>query len=134
MTHFVSYYFVPFSCPRGSLSITPIFAITIPGGSAGKESVCNAGDPGSIHGSGRYTGEGIDTLEKIHWRRDILEAQYPWASLATQTVKNLPAMWDIWIQSLGWEDSLEQGTATRSSVLAWRIPMDNRARWVRHAS
>ena len=37
-------------------------------------------------------------------------------------VKNLPAMWETWVQSLGWEDPLEEGTATLSSVLAWRIP------------
>ena len=36
-------------------------------------------------------------------------------------VKNLPAMWETWIQSLGWEDSLEKGKATNSSILAWRI-------------
>ena len=46
------------------------------------------------------------------------------ASLATQTVKNPSAMQETWIQSLGWEDSLEEGMATSSSILAWRIPMD----------
>ena len=39
-----------------------------------------------------------------------------------QTVKNLPAMWDTWVQFLGWEDPLEKGMATHSSVLAWKIP------------
>ena len=39
-----------------------------------------------------------------------------------QMVKNLPAMWETWVQSLGWEDPLEEGMATHSSVLAWRIP------------
>ena len=39
-----------------------------------------------------------------------------------QLVKNLPAMWETWVQSLGWEDSLEKGTTTHSSILAWRIP------------
>ena len=43
------------------------------------------------------------------------------ASLVTQMVKNLPAMWETWVWSLGWEDSLEKGMATYSSVLAWRI-------------
>ena len=38
-----------------------------------------------------------------------------------QLIKNLPAMWDIWVQSLGWEDPLEEGTATHFSILAWRI-------------
>ena len=39
-----------------------------------------------------------------------------------QTVKNLPAMWDTWVGSHGWEDPLEEGMATHSSTLAWRIP------------
>ena len=45
------------------------------------------------------------------------------ASLVAQTVKNLPAMWETWIRSLGWEDPLEKGMATRSSILAWKIPL-----------
>ena len=44
------------------------------------------------------------------------------ASLVAQMVKNLPAMWEIWVRPLGWEDSLEEGMATHSSILAWRIP------------
>ena len=44
------------------------------------------------------------------------------ASLVTQMVKNPPAMWETWVQSLGWEDPLEKGMATHSSILAWRIP------------
>ena len=44
-----------------------------------------------------------------------------------QMVKNLPAMWETWVQSLGWEDPLEEGMATHSSVLAWRIPTDRGA-------
>ena len=61
-----------------------------------------------IPGLGRSPGEGIG---------------YPlqWASLMGQLVKNLPAMWETWVQSLGWEDSLEKGKATNSSILAWRI-------------
>ena len=39
-----------------------------------------------------------------------------------QLAKNLPVMWETWIQSLGWEDPLEKGTPTHSSILAWRIP------------
>ena len=39
-----------------------------------------------------------------------------------QTVKNMPAMWEIWVQSLGWEDPLEKGMATHSSIPSWRIP------------
>ena len=45
-----------------------------------------------------------------------------WASLVAQLVKNLPAMQETWVQSLGWEDPLEKGKATHSSILAWRIP------------
>ena len=45
-----------------------------------------------------------------------------WASLVAQMVKNLPAMQETWVGSLGWEDPLEKGKATHSSVLAWRIP------------
>ena len=54
----------------------------------------------------------------------ILGEEYPqtMASLVAQLVKNQPAMWETWVQSLGWEDSLEKGKATHSSILAWRIP------------
>ena len=45
-----------------------------------------------------------------------------WASLVAQLVKNPPAMWETWVQSLGWEAPLEKGKATHSSILAWRIP------------
>ena len=48
--------------------------------------------------------------------------QYSWASLVAQMGKNLPAMWETWVRSLGWEDALEKGKANYSSVLAWRIP------------
>ena len=89
-----------------------------PGSSAGKESTCNAGDPSSIPALGRSPGE--DTGYPL---------QYSWASLVTQMVQNLPAMWETWVQSLGWEDTLEEGMATHSSVLAWRIPMDRRVQW-----
>ena len=44
------------------------------------------------------------------------------ASWVAQTGKNLPAMWETWVRSLGWEDPLEKGMATHSSILAWRIP------------
>ena len=42
--------------------------------------------------------------------------------VVAQTVKDLPAMWETWVQYLGWEDPLEKGMATHSSVLTWRIP------------
>ena len=57
-----------------------------PGSSAGKESACNAGDPGSIPGSGRSPGEGIG-----------YPLQYSWASLLAQMVRNLPAMQETWV-------------------------------------
>ena len=79
--------------------------------SVGKESACNAGDTGSIHGSGRFPGEGIG-----------YPLQYSWASLVPQLVKNPSAMWETWVRSLGWEDPLEKGNTTHSSILAWRIP------------
>ena len=46
-----------------------------------------------------------------------------------QTIKNLPAMQETWVRSLGWEDPLEEGMATHSGILAWRIPMDRGAWW-----
>ena len=46
----------------------------------------------------------------------------PWASLVAQTIKNLPAVLETWVQSLGWEDPLGKGTATHSSILVWRVP------------
>ena len=76
-----------------------------------EESACNAEDPGLIPGLGRSPGKGIDN-----------PLQYSWASLVAETVKNLPAMQETWVQSLGWEDPLEEGMATYSSILAWRIP------------
>ena len=67
--------------------------MNFPGGSDGKESTCNAGDPGLIPGLGRFTGE------EIGYR-----LQYSWASLVAQWVKNPPTMWETWVQFLGWED------------------------------
>ena len=51
-----------------------------------------------------------------------LTLNFLWASLVAQMVKNPPAMQETWVQSLGWEDLLEEGMATHSSILAWRIP------------
>ena len=50
------------------------------------------------------------------------------ASLVAQLVKNLPAIWETWVRSLGWEDPLKESMATYSSILAWRIPLD-RSTW-----
>ena len=95
-----------------------------PDSSVGKEYTCNAGDTGSIPGSGRSAGEGVS-----------YPLQYSWASLVAQLVKNLPAMWEIWVRSLGWEDPLEKGKATHSSILYCRIPWtvkSMRSQRVRH--
>ena len=89
---------------------TPVL-LGFPGGSVGKEATCNAGGPGLIPGPGRCPGEGIG-----------YPLQYSWASLVAQMVKNLHAMWETWVQSLGWEYPLEESMATHSSILAWRIP------------
>ena len=78
-----------------------------PGSSAGKESTCHAGDPGSIPVPGRSPGEGIG-----------YPLQYSWASLVAQVVKNLLAMWETRVQSPSWEDSLEKETASYSNILA----------------
>ena len=74
-----------------------------PDSSVGKESACNAGDPGL----GRSTGEGIG-----------YPFQYSWASLVVQLVKNLPAIQETWVRSLGWKDPREKRKATHSSILA----------------
>ena len=50
-----------------------------------------------------------------------------WYITGAQMVKNVPAMWEAWVRSLGWEDPLEEDMAIRSSILAWRIPMDRGA-------
>ena len=53
--------------------------------------------------------------------------QYSWTSLVAQSVKNPSTMWETWVWSLGWEDLLEEGMASHSSILDWRIPMDRGA-------
>ena len=82
----------------------------IPCSSIGKESACNAGDQGLIPVSGRSPGEGVG-----------YPLWYSWVSLVAQLVKNPPAMWETWVQSVGWEDPLENGKAIYSSILASRI-------------
>ena len=79
-----------------------------PGCSAGKESTCNAGDPGSIPESGRSAGEGIGC-----------PLQYSWASLGAQLVKNLPAMQETPVRFLSREDTLEKGKAAHSGILGF---------------
>ena len=79
--------------------------------SVGKESAYNEGDTVSIPGWWRSVGEEIG-----------YPLQYSWASLVAQLVKNPPAMQETWVRSLDWEDPRKKGTATQSSILAWRIP------------
>ena len=62
-------------------------------------------------GRGRSPGEGIG-----------YPLQYSWASLVAKLVKNLPAIRETWVPSLGWKEPPEMGKATHSSILAWRIP------------
>ena len=86
--------------------------IGFPDSSVGNESTSNTQDPSAIPGSGRSAGEGIG-----------YPLQYSWVSLVAQLVKNLPAMQETWVRSLGWEDLLEKGKATHSSILAGRFPL-----------
>ena len=89
-----------------------------PDSSVGEESACNAGDSRSIPRSGKADGEGIGYPH-----------QYSWAFLVAQLVKNPAAIQETWVRSLGWEDPLEEGTATHSSILAWRIPWTVYSPW-----
>ena len=77
------------------------YQMGFPHSSVGKESACNSGDPRSIPGSERSTGEGIG-----------YPLQYSWASFVAQLIKNLPAIRETWVWSLGWEDPLEKGLPT----------------------
>ena len=91
---------VPSAGQTGGLWESPCQEITevFPDNSVGKESACNAGDPGSVLGLGRSAAEGIG-----------YPLQYSWASLVAQLVKNLPAMQETLVQFLGWEDPLAKG-------------------------
>ena len=79
-----------------------------PDSSVGKESACNAGDPGWIPGLGRSAGEGID-----------YPLQYSWASLVARLVKNPPAMRETWVQSPGWDDPLPWRREWLSTPVFW---------------
>ena len=84
----------------------------LPDSSVGKERIHrNAGDPGSIPGSGTSAGEGIG-----------YPLQYSLASLVARPVKKSPAIRETWVRSLRWEDHLEKGKTTYFNILAWRIP------------
>ena len=86
------------------------------GSSAGKESSCNAGGLSSIPRLGSSPRERID-----------YPLQYSWASPVPQMAKNPHAMQQTWVRFLIWEDPLEEGMATHSSILSWRSPMDKGA-------
>ena len=88
-----------------------LVVMSFPDSPVGKESACNVGDLSSIPVLGRSPGEGIG-----------YPLQHSWASLVAQLVKNQPTMQETWSQYLGWEDPLEKGKTTHSSILAWRIP------------
>ena len=91
---------------------------SFPGSFVDKVPTCKAGDPGLILGSGRSAWEGIG-----------YPLQHSWALLVAQLVKNLPAMQKAWVQSLVWDNPLEKGKATHSSILAWRILWTLYSQW-----
>ena len=91
--------------PRACFNSAPDSpSMAFPGSSAGKKSTCNAGDPGSIPGSGKSAGEEIS-----------YPLQYSWVSLVAQLVKNLPAMQETLVRFLGQENAPEKGKATQLS-------------------
>ena len=81
----------------------------------------------TIYPSGVFRGYSY-LLQKALLHKNNINSSHHWASLVAQMVKNPPAMWETWVQSLGWEDPLEEGMATHSSILACRIPM-GRGAW-----
>ena len=107
----------PMDCSLPGSSVQGILQARVLEWGAIAFSDCKAVDT-NCPGSGGFSGEGLG-----------YPLQYSWASLVSQMVKNLPAMWETWVQSLGWEDPLEEGMATHSGILAWRIPMDRGAWW-----
>ena len=118
------------SCDQaGKFNLGEICKSSFPHSSVGKESACNAGDLGSIPGSGRSPGEGTGNplqyscLEIPHGQRRLAGySPWGWASLVAQTVMSLSTMQETWVQSLGWEGLLEKEMAAHSSILAWKIP------------
>ena len=70
-----------------------------------------------------FSRERKKVIQPFWWNLPILKYAVG-ASLVAQMVKNLPAMWENWAQSLSWEDPLEEGMTTHSSILPWKIPVD----------
>ena len=93
----------PYMTERLTLSV-----LGFHGSSAGSESTCNG---------------------KIPWKRDRLPTPVFLGFPGGSAVKNLPAIRETWVQSLGWEDPLEESMTTHSSILPWKIPMDRGAWW-----
>ena len=90
-----------FSATSQFLILMPLFGASLVAQQVKKKSACSAGEPSSTPRSGRFPGEGTG-----------YPLQYSWASLVAQMVKIPPAMWKTWVQSLDWEDPLEEGRAT----------------------
>ena len=126
-----------------------------PGESDGKESACNAGDPGSIPASGRSPRGGYGNPLQYSCLENLMDRGAWWATvhrvaksqtrlkqlgmhaedtlkpyqkitqvMVVQSVKNLPAVQETLVRSLGWEDPLKKEMANLSSILAWKNPMD----------
>ena len=99
----------------------PLVSGSFPGGSDGKEAACNMGDLDSISALGRSPEDGNGN-----------PLQYSWASLVAQMVKNLPATWETWIQSLRWEDPLKKAIGNPPQYSCLENSMD-RGTWHRVA-
>ena len=105
-------------CFRNFRFMSHWWSLGFPASLAGKESARNAGDPSLIPGSGNSLGERIS-----------YPLQYSWASLVAQTVKNLTEKLVTWVRSMSWKDLLQEGIASHSSIIAWRIPMGRGDWW-----
>ena len=128
--------------------------ILFSGGSDGKVSALSAGDQGSIPRLGRSPGEGNGNPLQYSCLENSMDGGACWATVhavtkswiqlsdfslslshnplglasqVAQTEKNLPAMGETWVRSLGWENPLEEDMTTHSSILTWRIPIDRGA-------
>ena len=75
-----------------------------------------------ITGLFHATAPSTDDFQQANSTQNTKDQVIPRASLAAQMVKDPPAVQETWVQSLDWEDALEEGMATHSSILAWRIP------------
>ena len=106
-----------------ALSSSALQKLALPGDSVGfPGSSVSKNPPAMQETSIRFLGPEDSVGEGIDY-----PLQCSWASLVAQMGKNLPVMWETWVWSLGWEDPLEEGMATHSSIIVWRIPMDQGA-------